>query len=221
MAKLYFRYGAMNSGKSTALLQAAYNYEERGQRVIVAKPMVDTKGNTTIVSRLGVAREVDVVIGPATDVVTLIDIEADRVHRETGRAISCVLVDESQFLSPRQVDDLFIISIQRNIPVLAYGIRTDFQTIAFPGSRRLLEIAHSLEELKTICRCGKKAVFNARKIDGAFVFDGAQVAIDGADVSYESLCGQCYLEESNGRLASGYQPVGDIVEVSGPDSDFS
>jgi thymidine kinase len=221
MAKLYFRYGAMNSGKSTALLQAAHNYEERGQRVIVAKPMVDTKGDTTIVSRLGVAREVDLVIGPATDVVTLIDIEADRVHRETGQTISCVLVDESQFLSPRQVDDLFIISIQRNIPVLAYGIRTDFQTIAFPGSRRLLEIAHSLEELKTICRCGKKAVFNARKVDGAFVFDGAQVAIDGVDVSYESLCGECYLEESNGRLASGYQPVGDIVEVSGPDSDFS
>jgi thymidine kinase len=221
MAKLYFRYGAMNSGKSTALLQAAHNYEERGQHVIVAKPMVDTKGDRTIVSRLGVAREVDVVIGPATDLVTLIDIETDRVMRDTGKTISCVLVDESQFLSPRQVDDLFIISIKRNIPVLAYGIRTDFQTVAFPGSRRLLEIAHSLEELKTICRCGKKAVFNARKVDNAFVFDGAQVAIDGVDVSYESLCGECYLEESGGRLASGYQPPGEVIEISGPDSDFS
>jgi len=221
MAKLYFRYGAMNSGKSTALLQAAHNYEERGQHVIVAKPMVDTKGDRTIVSRLGVAREVDVVIGPATDLVTLIDIETDRVLRDTGKTISCVLVDESQFLSPRQVDDLFIISIKRNIPVLAYGIRTDFQTVAFPGSRRLLEIAHSLEELKTICRCGKKAVFNARKVDNAFVFDGAQVAIDGVDVSYESLCGECYLEESGGRLASGYQPPGEVIEISGPDSDFS
>jgi len=221
MAKLYFRYGAMNSGKSTALLQAAHNYEERGQHVIVAKPMVDTKGDRTIVSRLGVAREVDVVIGPATDLVTLIDIETDRVMRDTGKTISCVLVDESQFLSPRQVDDLFIISIKRNIPVLAYGIRTDFQTVAFPGSRRLLEIAHSLEELKTICRCGKKAVFNARKVDNVFVFDGAQVAIDGVDVSYESLCGECYLEESGGRLASGYQPPGEVIEISGPDSDFS
>lgn len=221
MAKLYFRYGAMNSGKSTALLQAAHNYEERGQKVILAKPMVDTKGDRTIVSRLGVAREVDVVIGPATDVVTLIDIEADRVLRETGVAVACLLVDESQFLSPRQVDDLFIIAIKRNIPVLAYGIRTDFQTVAFPGSRRLLEIAHSLEELKTICRCGRKAVFNARKVDGAFVFDGQQVAIDGVDVSYESLCGECYLDESGGRLASGYQPTGDVVEISGPDSDFS
>jgi len=221
MAKLYFRYGAMNSGKSTALLQAAHNYEERGQRVVVAKPMVDTKGDRTIVSRLGVAREVDLVIGPATDVVTLIDIEADRVHREIGKTISCVLVDESQFLSPRQVDDLFIIAIRRNIPVLAYGIRTDFQTVAFPGSRRLLEIAHSLEELKTICRCGRKAVFNARRVNGGFVFDGAQVAIDGVDVSYESLCGECYLQESGGRLASGYQPPGEVTELSGPDSDFS
>jgi thymidine kinase len=221
VAKLYFRYGAMNSGKSTALLQAAYNYEERGQRVILAKPMVDTKGDRTIVSRLGVTREVDVVIGPATDVVTLIDNEADRVRREHGQAVSCVLVDESQFLSPRQVDDLFIIAVRRGIPVLAYGIRTDFQTVAFPGSRRLLEIAHSLEELKTICRCGRKAVFNARKADGKFVFDGAQVAIDGVDVSYESLCGECYLEESGGRLASGYQPPGEVIEISGPDSDFS
>jgi len=221
VAKLYFRYGAMNSGKSTALLQAAHNYEERGQRVILAKPMVDTKGDRTIVSRLGVSRAVDVVIGPATDVVTLIDNEAERIRREFGTSVSCVLVDESQFLSPRQVDDLFIIAVRRAIPVLAYGIRTDFQTVAFPGSRRLLEIAHSLEELKTICRCGRKAVFNGRKVGGKFIFDGAQVAIDGVDVSYESLCGECYLEESGGRLASGYQPPGEVVEVSGPDSDFS
>lgn len=221
MAKVYFRYGAMNSGKSTALLQAAHNYEERGHRVILAKPRVDTKGDRMIVSRLGVSREVDVVIGPATDVVTLIDNEAERILRETKNVVSCLLVDESQFLSPRQVDDLFIIAVRRGIPVIAYGIRTDFQTVAFPGSRRLLEIAHSLEELKTICRCGKKALFNARKTGENFVFDGAQVAIDGVDASYESLCGECYLGESNGRLASGYQPPGDVLEVSGPDSDFS
>lgn len=221
MAKVYFRYGAMNSGKSTALLQAAHNYEERGQRVILAKPMVDTKGERTIVSRLGVSRAVDVVIGPATDVVTLIDNESERIRREFGTPVSCVLVDESQFLTPRQVDDLFIIAVRRGVPVLAYGIRTDFQTVAFPGSRRLLEIAHSLEELKTICRCGRKAVFNARKVGGKFIFDGAQVAIDGVDASYESLCGECYLDESGGRLASGYQLPGEVAEVPGPDSDFS
>ena len=91
--------------------------------------------------------------------------------------------------------------------MLAYGIRTDFQTVAFPGSRRLLEIAHSLEELKTICRCGRKAVFNARKVDGRFVFDGDQVAIDGArEVTYESLCGACYLDESGGVLNRGWRP---------------
>jgi thymidine kinase len=211
----------MNSGKSTALLQAAYNYEERGHHVVVAKPVMDTKGDAQIVSRLGVSRDADVIIGPATNVVTLVDNEADRVFKDTKKPVSCVLVDESQFLTPRQVDDLFIIAVRRNIPVLAYGIRTDFQTVAFPGSRRLLEISHSVDELKTICRCGTKAVFNARKVDGVFVFDGAQVAIDGADVGYESLCGDCYLTESGGRLASGYQPPGEVTEISGPDSDFS
>jgi thymidine kinase len=98
------------------------------------------------------------------------------------------------------VDDLLRIAILENVPVLAYGIRTDFQTVAFPGSRRLLEVAHSLEELKTICRCGRKAVFNGRQVNGAFVFDGDQVAIDGDEVTYESLCGSCYLEESHGVL---------------------
>jgi len=155
MAKLYFRYGAMNSGKSTALLQAAYNYEERGQRVLLAKPVVDTKGDRMIVSRLGVTREVDVVITPTTDVVDMVDKEAARIAAAENTTVSCLLVDESQFLSPRQVDDLLMVALRRDIPVLAYGIRTDFQTVAFPGSRRLLEIAHSLEELKTICRCGR------------------------------------------------------------------
>jgi thymidine kinase len=108
--------------------------------------------------------------------------------------------------------------------VLAYGIRTDFQTVAFPGSRRLLEVAHSLEELKTICRCGRKAIFNARKIDDVFVFDGDQVAIDGASVSYESLCGNCYLQESRGVLNNGRRrwPVeAGAVYESEPDPDFT
>lgn len=218
MAKLYFRYGAMNSGKSTALLQAAHNYEERGQRVILLKPRVDTKGEATIVSRLGVARKVDVIIEPGDNLVAIV-----RQHQEpddTGRPLSCVLVDESQFLTPAQVDDLFVVAVKENIPILAYGIRTDFQTIAFPGSRRLLEIAHSLEELKTICRCGRKAVFNARKQDDTFIFDGAQVAIDGVDVTYESLCGECYLRESGGRLASGYSADGTTDDPPGPHPDF-
>ncbi|WP_067194242.1 thymidine kinase [Microbacterium sp. XT11] len=202
MAKLYFRYGAMNSGKSTSLLQAAYNYEERGQQVLLAKPAIDTKGASQIDSRLGVTREVDFLIGADDDVRDLFD------DHSAGANIACLLIDEAQFLTPEQVDDLFRIAVEDGIPVLAYGIRNDFLTHAFPGSARLLAIAHSLEELKTICRCGRKAVFNGRVVGGRFVFDGDQVAIDeGADgtaapevTTYESLCGACYLEESGGRL---------------------
>ena len=115
------------------------------------------------------------------------------------QVVDCILVDEAQFLTPRQVDQLMEVVLLDDVPVLAYGIRTDFRTVSFPGSRRLLEIAHSLEELKTICRCGRKAIFNASKLvdpgggEGRFVFEGGQVAIDGADVTYESLCGKCYL----------------------------
>jgi thymidine kinase len=200
VAKLYFRFGAMNSGKSTAMLQAAYNYEERHQNVLIAKPSVDTKGDTRIVSRLGVTREVDFLVTPSSN------LRADFLQRRDQSIanglgeISCLLIDEAQFLSPEQVDDALRIAILDDVPVLAYGIRTDFQTSAFPGSARLMEIAHSLEELKTICRCGRKAIFNSRKIDDVFVFDGAQVAIDGEHVTYESLCGVCYLEERGGVL---------------------
>lgn len=220
MAKLYFRYGAMNSGKSTALLQAAHNYEERGQQVVLLKPRIDTKGNDQIVSRLGVSRTVDVRVEPGDNLVAVVAQWIDQLQSKNSQPLSCVLVDEAQFLTPQQVDDLFIVAVQVNIPVIAYGIRTDFQTVAFPGSRRLLEIAHSVEELKTICRCGKKAVFNARTIDGRFVFDGAQVAIDGVDVGYESLCGECYLRESGGRLASNHHSTSDGTQWE-PDPDFS
>lgn len=206
MAKLYFRYGAMNSGKSTGLLQAAFNYEERGQRVMLAKPGVDTKGDDAIVSRLGVTRPVDLVIPAGAEVRALFaaaasgeDPEALVPHVQL-QPVACLLVDEAQFLAPEQVDDLLRIAVLDNVPVLAYGIRTDFRTHAFPGAQRLLEVAHSLEELKTICRCGRKAVFNTRRVNGAIVFDGDQVAIDGDAVSYESLCATCYLEESGGRL---------------------
>ena len=221
MSKLYFRYGAMNSGKSTALLQAAYNYEERGQRVLLAKPQIDTKGDAAIVSRLGVTRKVDFTVAPDEDIYQKFLVESARVLATTGVPVSCLLVDEAQFFTEGQVDDLLRIAILEGVPVLAYGIRTDFQTVAFPGSRRLLEIAHSLEELKTICRCGRKAMFNARKIGDKYVFNGDQVAIDGADVTYESLCGTCYLEESNGVLNNGRRPKADFSYRSAPDADFT
>lgn len=201
MAKLYFRYGAMNSGKSTALLQAAFNYEERGQRVLLAKPSIDTKGDG-IVSRLGVARNVDFTIASDTALRARFAALVAQIRSTEGREVACLLIDEAQFLSPDQVDDLLRIAVLDRVPVLAYGIRTDFKTNAFPGSRRLLEIAHSIEELKTICRCGRKAIFNARKVGETFIFDGAQVAIDGESVTYESLCGECYLAESGGVIGA-------------------
>ena len=213
MAKLYFRYGAMNSGKSTGLLQTAYNYEERDQRVLLLKAVVDTKGEDSVVSRLGVSRRVDLLlVDTDDDLRALVHRRAlsgarpvrdeDGVPREAAtlrEVLDCVLIDEAQFLTALQVDQLMEIALIDDVPVLAYGIRTDFRTVSFPGSRRLLEIAHSLEELKTICRCGRKAIFNARKVGESFVFDGDQVAIDSGDVTYESLCGQCYLA-AGGRL---------------------
>ena len=214
MAKLYFRYGAMNSGKSTSLLQAAYNYEERGQHVLLAKPEIDTKGAYQIDSRLGVKRQVDFLIAPGDDLRSLFAEHRARLKAEVSTAlipetdehdvdVACLLIDEAQFLTPEQVDDLLRIVVLDGVPVLAYGIRTDFQTQAFPGSRRLLELAHSLEELKTICRCGRKALFNARLVGGRFVFEGDQVAIyelSAERVTYESMCAECYLRESGGRL---------------------
>jgi thymidine kinase len=203
----------MNSGKSTALLQAAYNYEERGQRVLLAKPAIDTKDADSVSSRLGMTRPVDFLIAPDADLRALFAEHRARARAEAAAAlipdgesddIACLLIDEAQFLTREQVDDLLRVVVLDGIPVLAYGIRTDFQTNAFPGSRRLLELAHSLEELKTICRCGRKALFNARLVGGRFVFEGDQVAIDelSADrVTYESMCAECYLRESGGRLA--------------------
>ena len=200
MAKLYFRYGAMNSGKSTALLQAAFNYEERGHHVLLAKPAVDTKADSHIESRLGVDRPVDFVIEPDADTYALFQHHRAAALQRNGADLSCLLIDEAQFLTDEQVNGLLRIALLEGIPVLAYGIRTDFQTVAFPGSRRLLEVAHSLEELKTICRCGRKALFNGRRVGDRFIFDGDQVAIDGVEVTYESLCGVCYLQESAGAL---------------------
>lgn len=184
MAKLYFRYSAMNSGKTTSLIQAAHNYGERGMHPIILKPSIDTKGKQEVVSRLGISRPVDILLGPKDSVQ-----KALKSHTDSH----CILVDEAQFLSPKQVDELFWYATRHDIPVIAYGLRTDFQTVGFPGATRLLELAHELQELKTICRCGKKALLNARKKAGEFIFQGDQVAIDGEDdIEYESLCASCY-----------------------------
>lgn len=190
MAKLYFRYGAMNSGKSTAVLQVAYNYEERDMEVTLIKPAIDTKGSDQVISRLGTSRTVDVLVQPEQDLFQII-----ATRKENQPKLSCILVDEAQFLNKTHVSQLFKVAVELNIPVICYGLRADFQTNAFEGSQRLFELAHSIEELKTICRCGKKAILNGRKIGNTFVTSGSQVAIDGKeDVAYEPLCGNCYLK---------------------------
>lgn len=175
----------MNAGKSTALLQASHNYKERDQRPIIAKPSIDTKSEK-VLSRLNVSADVDWHVGPEDSIIKMLESETDPVD--------CILVDEAQFLTAKQVEQLFYIAVAKKIPVLAYGIRTDFATQAFPGSARLLELAHSVEEMKTICRCGNKAMFNGRKVNGEWVREGSQVAIDGQQAEYESLCGECYIK---------------------------
>jgi thymidine kinase len=190
MSKLFFRYGAMNSGKSTAMLQVAHNYEERDQRVVLVKSSVDTKGNDQIVSRLGVTRTADVLLSPGQDLRAALR-ERDT---ESSQDIACVLIDEAQFLTPEQVDQALAVAVLDGIPVVAFGIRTDFRTRAFPGSQRLMEVAHSLQEMKTICRCGSKAIFNARLGEQGIIREGDQVMIDGELARYEALCARCYLE---------------------------
>ena len=191
MAKLYYRYGAMNSGKTTALLQVAFNYNERGMRVLILKASVDTKGGDHIVSRLGVSHKVDVLVSPDMDILDIV--RADTAAH--GSAPACVLCDESQFFTPAQAEQLFLVTVDLNIPVICYGLRADFSLKGFPGSTRLLELAHTIEEMKTICTCGRKAICNCRKVNGRFVFEGEQVAIDlENDVQYVSMCPQCYFK---------------------------
>lgn len=187
MAKIHFKYGAMNSGKSDTLIKTAYNYEERGLEVLVVKPGVDTKGDNKVVARGGHERSVDV-HAPAD-----LNLE-DEVLKHKN--IACVLVDEAQFLTQAQISQLFRLAKMHNTSVICYGLRADFQTQLFPGSERLFEVADNIEKLPTMCFCGSQAEFNTRKINGEYVFEGDQVAIEnGADIVYDSLCGRCYVRE--------------------------
>lgn len=190
MAKLYFRYGAMNSGKTTALIQVAHNYHERGMKTLIVKPGIDSKGASRIISRLDISRTVDIMADKTDDLFKIIE-DIQKVKKD----IRCVLVDEAQFLTKEQAIQLFRTAVIQDIPVVCYGLRTDFLLKGFEGSSELLLLAHSIEELKTICKCGRKAVANGRKINNRFVFKGDQVAIEGEDnVVYESLCAQCYYQ---------------------------
>jgi thymidine kinase len=163
----------------------AHNYEEKGMKVIVIKPSIDTKGEEKVTSRLGIERKVDVLLGPDEGV----------MEHMVAYKPNAIIIDEAQFLTKDQVDELYTMTKVFDVPVLAYGLRCDFQMKGFPGASRLLELADDIEELKTICRCGKKATQNVRLINGMPVFEGNQVAIDGAEnTTYDSVCGECYIK---------------------------
>ncbi len=183
MAKLYFRYGAMNSGKTLDLIKTYYNYKERDLNALIIKPKIDTKGGNVIISRNGSKVPVEHLISDDED---LFEYASELLLK---KHFHCILVDEVQFLKEEQIDNLGDIVDILEIPVICYGLRTDFQNKLFPGSKRLFEIADSIEENKTICMCGKKATTCVRYKNGKPVFDGEQIVIDGKeDVTYESLC---------------------------------
>lgn len=193
MAKLYFRFGAMNCGKSTALMQVAHNYNENNKRVVVIKSSIDTKADDYLESRIGLKRKVDILIDPEKSL--------EPYYEDWNEDVSCVLVDEAQFLTKKQVEELWMASKLYDIPVICYGLKTDFQSNLFEGSKRLLELADELEELTTICSCGNKAKFNARFVDGNFTQEGNSILIDGSfqNVEYKPMCGRCYIKNKYGK----------------------
>ena len=185
MAKLYFKYGAMGSSKTAQALITKYNYEENDMKVWLLKPSADTRDGVNILrSRIGLYAQVEI----ATP-----DVDVYQRYKE-GFAENCdaVIVDECQFLTPAQIDQLRAIVDDYNVPVMCFGLRTDFQTHLFPGSRRLMELADAIEEIKTMCDCGAKATVNARINDGYIVTEGAQVVLGGNDC-YIAMCHRCYV----------------------------
>lgn len=184
MAKLYFYYSAMNAGKSTTLLQSSYNYQERGMETLLFTPSVDDRyGKKTIASRIGLKADA-VMFDPDFDIFGYVKAFINK----TDKPLSCVLIDEAQFLTRAQVFQLTDITVELNIPVLTYGLRSDFQGEPFEGSQYLLALAQELSEIKTVCHCGSKATMNMRVDEqGNKVTQGAQVEIGGND-RYISTC---------------------------------
>ena len=185
----------MGSSKSANILMVRYNYEERGQYAVLLKPRTDNRdGEREIQSRMGLSAPADYVDEFLKEISQIWNANSTE-YLYHGKKVDAVLVDEAQFLSPEEVDTLSDLVDFYNIPVICYGLRADFSLKGFPGSTRLLELAHTIEEMKTICTCGRKAICNCRKVNGQFVFEGEQVAIDlENDVQYVSMCPQCYFK---------------------------
>lgn len=191
MAKLYFKFGAMGCSKTAQALITKFNYEERGMKVVLIKPSVDDRDGATVVrSRIGLSEEAVTVSS---------DADLYRLYEEKFSGWNVIIVDECQFLTPEQVDQLGQIVIDYNIPVLCFGLATDFTTHLFPGSKRLFEIAESISEIKSVCKCGAKATVNARLDDnGNVVSEGEQVCIGGND-RYVAMCRRCWLKKIGKR----------------------
>lgn len=185
MAKLYFRHGAMGSAKTLNLLAVRHNYVQQGKKVMLIKPAMDVRFSSgNIRSRAGLEHAADLLVYPDTT-----------LNFEDFNGLSCVLVDECQFLSAKLVDQLRLLTLEKNIPVIAYGLRTDFQAHLFEGSRRLMELADSIEEVKTTCFfCNRKAVFNLRHdANNEAIIDGPTVLL-GSEEFYSPACYHCYHE---------------------------
>ena len=195
MAKLYFKFGAMGWSKTAQALITKFNYEERGMKVLLLKPAVDNRDGETITkSRIGLQAQALAVRD---------DEDLYALYKRADSACNVVIVDECQFLTPEQVDQLGQIVIDFNVPVLCFGLATDFTTHMFPGSKRLFEIAESISEIKSVCKCGAKATVNARMDDhGNIVFKGEQVCLGGND-RYIAMCRKCWLKKKAEQEAKG------------------
>lgn len=196
MAKLHFNYATMNAGKSIDLIRTAYNYEENGFKVLVLKPKLDTKDGDYVSSRVGLRKKADFLI------------EGSVIELLQGNLsdVFCILVDEAQFLTEEQVDELYIITKALDIPVITYGLKVNYKGEMFEGSKRLIELSEELSEIPTICSCGEIARMVGRKVNGEYTISGAEVVIDGSSdtVEYVPLCGRCYLEKVLKKDLTGF-----------------
>ncbi len=205
MAKLYFRYGTMDSAKTLNLLAVAHNYRKQGKRVMLIKPAFDDRfGHGHIVSRSGLKAEADMLVEPDTV-----------FDGQSFDDIDCVLADEAQFFSPAVIEQLRVLTLTRNVPVICYGLRTDFQTRCFPGAQRLMELADTIEEVKVTCQfCDRKAVFNIRMAGDQAVVEGEQIQL--GDETYAPVCARHYVDLVGpaGLKALGFAvPRGDLTRA--------
>ncbi len=197
MAKLYFRYGTVGSAKTLNLVAVAHNYRQQGKKVLLLKPQLDDRfGKQQIKSRAGLEMQADILVQPDSNLLYL-DFEG----------ISCLLVDEAQFLSKGNIDQLRAIVLLKNIPVICYGLRTDFKSRLFEGSQRLMELADSIEEIKATCYyCNRKSIMNVKRIDGKAVLEGPSVQL-GAEETYLPTCFSCYVNELQKSGAIATEPA--------------